>query len=201
MKTVILCGGLGTRLREETEYKPKPMVEIGGRPILWHIMKAYSHHGFREFVLCLGYKGSVIKNYFLSYEAMNNDFTIRLGRHSSLDFNGSHGEQDYSVTLADTGLSTMTGGRVRRVEKYIGNATFMATYGDGVSNLDLEELVRFHKSHGRIATLTTVPPVSRFGHHVAARCEKRGCSRNQASVPQCRACPTRPRLASTVYTR
>src|SRR5262250_2852012 len=118
MKVVVLCGGLGTRLREETEFRPKPMVEIGGRPILWHIMKIYAHSGFREFVLCLGYRGNMIKEYFLNYEAMNNDFTICLGRESHIRYNGLHTEQGFEVTLAETGLSTMTGGRLRRGRRY-----------------------------------------------------------------------------------
>jgi glucose-1-phosphate cytidylyltransferase len=163
MKTVILCGGLGTRLREETEFRPKPMVEIGGRPILWHIMKLFSHHGFQEFILCLGYKGSVIKEYFLSYEAMNNDFTIRLGHRSEIIHHGGHQEQDFRVTLADTGLSTMTGARIKRVSGFIKRERFMATYGDGVSDVDLQKLVAFHVRHGKLATVTTVRPISRFG--------------------------------------
>ena len=114
----MLCGGLGTRLREETEYRPKPMVEIGGRPILWHIMKLYAHHGFNDFVFCLGYRGNMIKEYFLNYEAMNNDFSLCLGRNSQIEYK-NHREQDFEVTLADTGLNTMTGGRVKRIEKYI----------------------------------------------------------------------------------
>jgi glucose-1-phosphate cytidylyltransferase len=163
MKVVILCGGLGTRLREETEYRPKPMVEIGGRPILWHIMKIYAHYGFRDFVLCLGYRGGVIKEYFLNYEAMNNDFTICLGKKTQIYFNGAHAEQDFHVTLADTGLETMTGGRVKRVEKYIDGDAFMVTYGDGVADINVAKLVEFHRTHGRIATVTTVRPISRFG--------------------------------------
>ena len=163
MKTVILCGGLGTRLREETEYKPKPMVDIGGRPILWHIMKIYAACSYRDFVLCLGYKGDVVKQYFLQYDAMNNDFTISLGENARLSLAATHDEQDYTVTLSDTGLSTMTGGRLRRVRRYVGGETFMLTYGDGVADIDIEALVRFHKSHGRLATMTTVRPVSRFG--------------------------------------
>ena len=149
MKVVILCGGLGTRLREETEFRPKPLVEIGGRPILWHIMKSYAHFGFREFVLCLGYRGSMIKDYFLNYEAMNNDFTICLGQKSQIYYDGSHEEQGFLVTLAETGLGTMTGGRVKRIAKYVGDDTFMVTYGDGVSDVDIGELVRFH--HARRA--------------------------------------------------
>jgi glucose-1-phosphate cytidylyltransferase len=163
MKVVILCGGLGTRLREETEFRPKPMVEIGGRPILWHIMKIYAHSGFHKFVLCLGYRGNMIKEYFLNYEAMNNDFTICLGRESSVRYNGLHTEQGFEVTLADTGLNTMTGGRLQHVRKYVEGETFMLTYGDGVADIDLKRLLAFHKQHGKIATVTTVTPTSRFG--------------------------------------
>ena len=163
MKVAILCGGVGTRLREETEFRPKPLVEVGGRPILWHIMKLYAHHGFRDFVLCLGYRGSMIKEYFLNYEAMNNDFTICLGKESRLDYNDTHEEQNFSITLADTGLETMTGGRLRRASKYLGDDCFMVTYGDGVSDVDIRKLVEFHKSHGKLATVTTFRPVSRFG--------------------------------------
>ena len=163
MKVVILCGGLGTRLREETEFRPKPMVEIGGRPILWHIMKIYAHYGFRNFVLCLGYRGNMIKEYFLNYEAMNNDFTICLGNQNRINYHGAHNEQDFSVTLVDTGLETMTGGRVKRIEKYIGEDTFMVTYGDGVADIDIAALVDFHHAHGQLVTMTTVRPISRFG--------------------------------------
>lgn len=168
MKTMILCGGLGTRMREETEYRPKPLVEIGGRPILWHIMKIYAAAGFREFVLCLGYRGSMIKDYFLSYEAMNNDFTLQLGRHSSwqtsaIEFHGAHQEQEYSVTLAETGLQTQTGGRVLRGSRYIDDDLFMLTYGDGVADIDISKLVDFHRSHGKLATVTVMRPISRFG--------------------------------------
>lgn len=163
MKVVMLCGGLGTRLREETEFRPKPLVEIGGRPILWHIMKAYAHYGFREFVLCLGYRGNMIKEYFLNYEAMNNDFTVCLGRNSRIDFRNNHQEQDFHVTLSDTGQNTMTGGRVKRIERYIGEDTFMLTYGDGVGDVNIQKLLEFHKSHGKLATVTTVSPSSRFG--------------------------------------
>jgi glucose-1-phosphate cytidylyltransferase len=163
MKVVILCGGLGTRLREETEFRPKPMVEIGGRPILWHIMKIYAHSGFREFVLCLGYRGNMIKEYFLNYEAMNNDFTICLGHESRIRYNDLHTEQGFEVTLADTGLNSMTGGRLKRVNKYLRNETFMLTYGDGLADIDISRLVAFHREHGKIATVTTVAPTSRFG--------------------------------------
>lgn len=163
MKVVLLCGGQGTRLREETEYRPKPLVDVGGRPILWHIMKLYAHHGLRDFVLCLGYKGHMIKEYFLAYEAMNNDFTIRLGSNQSVCFHEQHAEQDFSVTLADTGLDTMTGGRIRRVARHLGGDAFMMTYGDGVSDVDIGKLLEFHRGHGRLATLTAVRPFSRFG--------------------------------------
>jgi glucose-1-phosphate cytidylyltransferase len=163
MKTVILCGGQGTRLREETEFRPKPLVEIGGRPILWHIMKLYAHHGFHDFVLCLGYRGNMIKDYFLDYEAMNNDFTMCLGCQNHITYHGAHKEQDYQVTLAETGLDTMTGGRVKAVEKYVDGDTFMVTYGDVVSNLDIRAVLSFHQAHGRLATITTMRPISRFG--------------------------------------
>jgi|SRR5581483_1178090 len=164
MKVAILCGGVGTRLREETEFRPKPLVEVGGRPILWHIMKLYAHHGFRDFVLCLGYRGNMIKEYFLNYEAMNNDFTICLGRESRIEYNDTHEEQNFRITLADTGLETMTGGRLRRARKYLaGDDSFMVTYGDGVSDVNVRRLLEFHKRHGRLATVTTFRPVSRFG--------------------------------------
>ena len=163
MKVVILCGGQGTRLREETEYRPKPLVDIGGRPILWHIMKAYAHYGFRNFVLCLGYRGHMIKEYFLNYEAMNNDFTICLGKNNSIYHHDAHEEQDFFVTLADTGIDVMTGTRVKQVERYVEEDLFMVTYGDGVSDLNVGKLVDFHRQHGRLATVTTVRPVSRFG--------------------------------------
>jgi glucose-1-phosphate cytidylyltransferase len=163
VKVAILCGGLGTRLREETEFRPKPMVEIGGRPILWHIMKMYAHYGFRDFVLCLGYRGNIIKEYFLNYEAMNNDFTMCLGQRSQIKYHGLHTEQNFNVTLADTGQDTQTGGRVRRINKYIDGDTFLLTYGDGLSDVNIADLIQFHKSHGKLATVTTVSPVSRYG--------------------------------------
>ena len=163
MKTIILCGGQGTRLREETEYRPKPLVDIGGRPILWHIMKLYAYYGFYDFVLCLGYRGHMIKEYFLSYEAMNNDFTVCLGKKNHITHHGAHEEQNYQVTLADTGLDTMTGSRVKRVERYIDGDTFMVTYGDGVSDLDVRAVLAFHQAHGKLATVTAVRPTSRFG--------------------------------------
>ncbi len=163
MKVVILCGGLGTRLREETEFRPKPMVEVGGRPILWHIMKTYAHYGFRDFVLCLGYRGNTIKEYFLNYEAMNNDFSICLGQKSTICYHGSHNEQGFRVTLADTGINSMTGGRIQRIQRYVQGETFLLTYGDGVADVDVRSLVKFHNQHGKIATVTSVSPLSRFG--------------------------------------
>ena len=164
MKTVILCGGQGTRLREETEFKPKPMVEIGGRPILWHIMKHYAHHGFNDFVLCLGYKGHVIKDFFLNYEARMRDVTVHLGGKKSIELHGRHDEDDWNVTLADTGFTAQTGARIRRAAGYLGDdRTFCLTYGDGVSDVDLTSLLAFHRSHGRIGTVTGVRPTNRFG--------------------------------------
>jgi len=160
---VILCGGMGTRLREETEYKPKPMVDIGGKPIVWHIMKIYAHYGYTKFILCLGYKGSVIKDYFLNYEAMSNDLTVSYGGESKTHYLSNHKEQNFEITLVDTGLHTMTGGRVKRIEKFIENETFMVTYGDGLANIDIDKLVAFHRSHGKLATLTAARPPSRFG--------------------------------------
>ncbi len=163
MKVAILCGGQGTRLREETEYRPKPLVEIGGRPILWHIMKNYAHFDVRDFVLCLGYKGNMIKEYFLNYEAMNNDFTICLGEKHRVTYHDNHLEQDYNVTLASTGLNSMTGGRIKNIQRYIDDETFMVTYGDGLSDVNIKELLAFHKAHNRLATVTTMRPASRFG--------------------------------------
>ena len=163
MKVVILCGGQGTRLREETEFRPKPLVDIGGRPILLHIMKLYAHYGFSEFVLCLGYRGNMIKEHFLNYEAMNSDFTVTLGDKPAIRHHGSHEEDGFAVTLADTGIDSMTGKRLKVIEKYIDEDTFMVTYGDGLSDVNVDQLLKFHKKHGRLATVTTVKPISRFG--------------------------------------
>ena len=163
MQVMILCGGMGTRLREETEVRPKPMVEIGGRPILWHIMKSYAVHGFTDFVICLGYKGERIKEYFLNYEAMNNDFTVELGRRESIAFHEGHREHGWRVTLVDTGYNTATGARIKRASRYLTGDRFMLTYGDGVSNVDLGRLLAFHQSHRTLATVTGVHPASRFG--------------------------------------
>ena len=163
MKLVLLAGGLGTRMREETEYRPKPMVPIGVQPILWHIMKTYSHYNINDFVICAGYKGNQIREYFRNYETMNTDFTIKIGATSSIITHGELDEIGWSVTVSDTGPTTMTGGRIFKIKKYLENETFMCTYGDGVADVDIDELLRFHKAHGRIATLTTVQPTSRFG--------------------------------------
>lgn len=162
MKVVILCGGLGTRLREETEFRPKPMVEIGGKPILWHIMKIYAHYGFSDFILCLGYKGEMIKEYFYNYEILNNDFTIELGK-KSIKIHSSLEEKGWKITLADTGDKALKGARLKRIEKYITGSRFMMTYGDGVSNIDINSLLAFHKNHGKLATVTGINPASRFG--------------------------------------
>lgn len=163
MQTIILCGGLGTRLREETEFRPKPMVNIGSKPILWHIMKIYAMHGHTEFILPLGYKGDMIKDYFCHYELMNNDVTLELGKPNSLCLHQGHEESGWKITLADTGEKTLKGGRIKRVEKYITGDTFMMTYGDGVGDIDIKNLLQFHFSHGCMATVTGVNPLSRFG--------------------------------------
>ena len=180
MKVVILCGGLGTRLREETEFIPKPMVEIGGKPILWHIMKIYAYYGFREFILCLGYKGEMIKDYFLNYEEMNDDFTIRLGKPNSIDFHSNHSEDGWKVTLADTGENAMTGSRIKQIEKYIDEEEFMATYGDGLADIDINRLLELHRKQKKISTLTGVHPISRFGEVI----EDRGIVKEFIEKPQ-----------------
>ncbi len=162
-KVVILCGGMGTRLREETEIRPKPLVEIGNKPILWHIMKIYSYYGFNDFILCLGYKGEMIKNYFYNYEVINNDFTIELGNPKNIEIYSNHKEKNWRVTLADTGVTTLKGARIKKIEKYIDGDSFLLTYGDGVANINLHDLLSFHKSHGHIGTITGVRPISRFG--------------------------------------
>ena len=161
MKVILLAGGFGTRLSEYTETLPKPMVRIGGKPILWHIMKTYAHFGHTNFYIALGYKAEVIKEYFLHYKTMNADFTVDLGEGTVT----SHqlDELNWKVTLVDTGLHTMTGGRVRRMKPYIGNETCLLTYGDGLSNVDLNQLITFHKSHGKMVTVTAVHPGARFG--------------------------------------
>jgi len=160
---VILCGGMGTRLREETEYRPKPLVEVGNRPILWHIMKIYGWHGFKRFVLCLGYKGSMIKQYFLDYRLMTRNFTLQFDSNAEplVESNGT--PEDWTITFADTGINAMTGARIKRIRPYIDSNEFMLTYGDGVADINLQELLKFHRGHGRLATVTAVHPVARFG--------------------------------------
>jgi len=162
MKVVLLCGGYGTRLGEETQLKPKPMVEIGGKPILWHIMKIFEKHDIQDFQLALGYKADIIKDYFLKYNSLNNDFSVNL-KSGKIEFNDIINE-NWSINLIDTGLNTMTGGRLLRLKESLKNEeTFMLTYGDGVSNIDLTKLLQFHKYHGKIATVTAVRPPVRFG--------------------------------------
>jgi glucose-1-phosphate cytidylyltransferase len=161
MKTIILAGGLGTRLGEETEVKPKPMVEIGGRPIFWHIIKHYAHYGFREFFIALGYKGEVIKRYFLDYYTLNGSMTLDLA--SGKVHKHSKECEEWIIHLIETGQETNTGGRVKRLKPWVKDSTFMVTYGDGVSNVNLHDLLQFHRSHGRIATVTAVRPEARFG--------------------------------------
>jgi glucose-1-phosphate cytidylyltransferase len=161
MKVVILAGGLGTRLAEETEVKPKPMVEIGGHPILWHIMKHYAHYGFKEFFVALGYKGEFIKRYFLDYYSLNGSISIDLAS-GRVEMDDRECE-DWIVHLKNTGQKSNTGGRVRRLRPWLGDSTFMVTYGDGVANVDLRELLRFHRERGRVATVTAVRPPARFG--------------------------------------
>ncbi|WP_129409201.1 glucose-1-phosphate cytidylyltransferase [Marinitoga lauensis] len=161
MKVVILAGGYGTRLEEETTRIPKPMIQIGRKPILWHIMKIYSYYGYNDFIICLGYKGYIIKEYFMNYHKHMSDMTIDLSN-GNIEIHNSYTE-NWKVTLVDTGLDTMTGGRIKKVRKYIGNETFMLTYGDGVGDVNIKKLVEFHRSHGRLATITVTQPIGRFG--------------------------------------
>lgn len=165
MKVVILCGGQGTRLREETEYRPKPLVPIGDMPILWHIMKIYSHFGHKDFILCLGYKGEVIKDYFLKFEEMSNDFTLNLrSRKERIIHHNKAKLEDWNITFVNTGQNSMTGSRIARIKDFIGgDSDFFMTYGDGVARIDIGRLLEFHKKHGKTATLTGVRPPSRFG--------------------------------------
>lgn len=168
MKVVILCGGQGTRLREETEYRPKPLVEVGGRPVLWHIMRSYAAHGFKDFVLCLGYKGWLIKEYFLNYKAFNCDFTLQMGFDRAIEYhqreNGQYSPpEDWRITFVETGLDSMTGSRVKQVAPYLTGDNFMLTYGDGVADVDISALRDFHRAHGKIGTVTAVSASSRFG--------------------------------------
>lgn len=161
MKTVILAGGLGTRLSEETDLRPKPMVEIGGKPILWHIMKIYSHYGYNDFIICCGYKSYFIKDYFYHYYMHSSDITVDLTSNKITYHNST--SEPWKITLVDTGLDTMTGGRIKRVQKYIGNEPFMLTYGDGVGNINIPELINFHKQNKKTVTLTAVLPDGKFG--------------------------------------
>ena len=162
MKVVILAGGLGTRISEESHLKPKPMIEIGGMPILWHIMKIYSFYGFNDFIICCGYKGYMIKEYFANYYLHRSDVTFDFTKENRMEIHNNEAEP-WRVTLVDTGLHTMTGGRIKRVQSYIGNETFMLTYGDGVSDININELLRFHKKMGKTATISAVQPEGRFG--------------------------------------
>lgn len=162
MRAVILAGGLGTRLQEETAFKPKPMVEIGGRPILWHIMKSYAHYDVCEFVVALGYKSEIIKDYFMNYRSRAHNLTVSLGSGEIEWHDGDEGE-NWKVHLLDTGLKTMTGGRIKRAAEFIGHEAFLLTYGDGVSDVDIDKLIAFHQSHGKLATLTAIRPPARFG--------------------------------------
>ena len=162
MKVGILAGGVGSRLSEETQVKPKPMVEIGGRPILWHIMMHYAHYGFKEFVIALGYKGEVIKKYMVDYCSLNSDLTVNL-QTGKVKIHDAY-RTDWTVELVDTGMPTLTGGRIKRLAPYLGDGTFMLTWGDGVSDVNLDDLLAFHRSHGKLATMTAVHPPARFGH-------------------------------------
>lgn len=163
MKVGILAGGYGTRLAEETEIKPKPLVEIGGKPILWHIMKSYSHYGYKDFFIALGYKGEMIKKHFIDYSGLQGNISVDMASGQVQRSNHPH-KEDWNVHLIETGLKTNTGGRIKRFQPFMGNETFMLTWGDGVSDVNLDELLKFHKSHGKLATLTTVRPPARYGH-------------------------------------
>ena len=164
MKVVILCGGQGTRIRDVAEDIPKPMIPIGERPILWHIMNNFTGFGYNDFVLCLGYRGQIIKNFFINYDMLTHDFTLTLGKPNSLEINSRATHEDWRVTLAETGLNAMTGDRVRAIRKYVADdETFMLTYGDGLSDIDIDALIAFHHKHGKVATVTGVRPPGRFG--------------------------------------
>tara|TARA_B100001057_G_C22815398_1_gene937176 strand:- start:507 stop:1283 length:777 start_codon:yes stop_codon:yes gene_type:complete len=167
MKVVILAGGFGTRIRDVAEDIPKPMIPIGPYPIILHIMKSYAYYGHKDFVICLGHKGKDIKEFFLNYEPFTRDFTISFGNNGGIDYHSSHDEQDWSITLADTGLNSMTGSRISKIRKYIDDENFMLTYGDGVSDVDINKLMNFHNSHGKILTVTGVRPPGRFGEMVS----------------------------------
>lgn len=166
MKLVILAGGYGSRLGNLTTSIPKPMVQIGGKPIMWHIMKTYAHYGVKEFIICLGYKGSVIKDYFLHYDSNNNDFTVDLSN-NSVAFHNGHDEVDWKVTLVDTGINTLKGGRLKRIEQFLDDDINLLTYGDGLANININELLEFHKKSGKIVTISGVHPPARFGELIA----------------------------------
>ena len=163
MKVVILAGGYGTRIRDVAEDIPKPMIPIGPYPILWHIMKTYSKFGITDFIICLGYRGQAIKDFFLNYEAFTRDFTIRLGDQGEIVYHNNHGEYNWNITLADTGLRSMTGSRISRIKKYLSDEDFMITYGDGVADINIDQLINFHNSHNKLLTVTGVRPPGRFG--------------------------------------
>lgn len=164
MKVVLLCGGRGTRIQDVSSDIPKPMIKIGDYPILWHIMKYYAQWGHKDFILCLGYKGDVIREFFLNYEANTNDFTITLGRTKSIEYHNTHNETDWRVTCAETGLESLTGTRIKRIQEFLNNdEEFMLTYGDGLGDIDIDSLIKFHRSHDRIMTVTGVRPPGRFG--------------------------------------
>jgi glucose-1-phosphate cytidylyltransferase len=164
MKAIILAGGQGTRIREETALKPKPMLDVGGKPLLWHIMKTYNHYGHNDFVVCLGYLGQMIREYFLNFNTMHKDVTVSLGEAFGVQYHAPEIDDSFRVTLAETGAHTMTGGRIARAARYLeGEQTFCVTYGDGLSNVDISKLLAFHKAHGKIGTVTAVQPESRFG--------------------------------------
>jgi glucose-1-phosphate cytidylyltransferase len=167
MKVVILCGGFGTRIRDVADDIPKPMIPIGNHPILWHIMKYYATYGHDRFVLCLGYKGQVIKDFFMNYEAHTRDLTVSLGGANGVEYHSKHEETNWRVTLAETGLRAMTGARIARIRQYVGDDDFMLTYGDGVGDVDLDQLLAFHRAHGKALTMTAVRPPGRFGEVVA----------------------------------
>lgn len=182
MKVVILCGGKGTRLREETEFRPKPMVPVGGRPVLWHIMKTYAHYGHKDFVLCLGYKGEIIKDYFRNYLWNTCDVTIKLDREQSTTYHNSHDEMDWTVTLADTGENSMTAYRVKQIKRHIPvGEPFLLTYGDGLSTIDINATIESHRQVGKICTLSAVHPAGRFG---ALRIEDSGSIHSFNEKPQ-----------------
>jgi len=162
MKVVILAGGYGTRISEESVLKPKPMIEIGGQPILWHIMKSYSYYGYNDFIICAGYKANIIKEYFANYYLYNSDVTFDFSKNNALTIHKNVAEP-WKVTIVDTGMDTMTGGRIKRVKEYIGDETFMLTYGDGVCDVNINELEKYHKAHGKLVTLTAIQPDGRFG--------------------------------------